>query len=393
MLRGLVQDKDLSNDQLGHIDTLQAEIDEIWNRKGDYKIDPDAWEDMPIFMEHISEEDIEKNTNCAALASIVYDEMPADEVAENRKDHGNRALKMALNPTQENRENLARAAAHSYTEALQAKGKDKALTSVIYANRALAQFIIGNYGHGLEDAQRAVLLWPSYQKAYYRAAKCAAAIKKFALALEFISKVRDMSDPPLDATAEKEFEELRVHCRAELDKVEKKKAADKRKEKVSAVKVSNIARAITSEGIQISGKPEVSSEQMNAYGNPKPYIDENRMLHVPILWMYDEYSQTDMTHDVICDASVLDVLADLLPFPWDDRGRYASPDRLVVFYKVDDGVKVPAYYEVHLDWPLLETFRSETYRMPGLMAVLHVVCKDSPLLEEYKVQRLPSNIS
>ncbi|CCW66174.1 unnamed protein product [Phytomonas sp. Hart1] len=227
MLRGLVDSTKLTGEQQKHIDTLQDEIDEIWNRRGDYKIDPEAWEEMPIFMETITNEDVEKNANCAALSSIVYDEIPPDEVAENRKEHGNCMLNLALNPSQDRRENLARAACNSYTEALQAKGKDMHLTAIIYSNRSLAQFIIGNYGHGLEDAQRAIILSPDYHKAYYRAARCAERLGKYDLALSMLSRGKQVK-PPLDAKGLKEFEELEEVCNEAQSKVD---AEEKRKKR------------------------------------------------------------------------------------------------------------------------------------------------------------------
>ena len=388
MLRGLVKNEQLTAEQEQHIDQLQSEIDEIWNRRGNYQIDPDAWEDMPFFMEHISEEDIAKNASCAALASIVYDEVPPDEIAENRKEHGNRALNLALNPSQERRENLARAACSSYTEALQAKGKDKKLTSTIYANRSLAQYIIGNYGHALEDAQRSIVLNPDYRKAYYRAAKSALALKKYDIGLQLLDKGRCVTDPPMDAATTAEFAELEAQCRSCKEKKSAEDAKLSRTARVQAAKISNVARAITSAGIKRSAKAEVTSEQMGVYGNPQPYFDTDGLLHVPLLFMYDEYQQTDIMHDVACDVCAAELLDELMPFPWDDRGRYQKFDDIVVFYKIDDGVKDPEYYELHQGWPLMEVFRCETYAMPQLMPVLHVVCKSSELVERLKIRRV-----
>ncbi|KPI83967.1 hypothetical protein ABL78_6978 [Leptomonas seymouri] len=388
MLRGLVKNEALTSEQEQHIDQLQSEIDEIWNRRGNYQIDPDAWEDMPFFMEHISEEDIAKNESCAALASIVYDEVPPDEIAENRKTHGNHALNLALNPNQERRENLARAACSSYTEALQAKGKDKNLTSTIYANRSLAQYIIGNYGHALEDAQRSIVLNPSYRKAYYRAAKSALALKKYDIALQLLDKGRQISDPPMDAAATAEFAELETLCTQWKERKNAEDAKLNRTVRVQAAKVSNIARAITSAGIKISSRAEVTSEQMGVYSNPQPFFDSDGLLHVPLLFMYDEYQQTDIMHDVACDVCAAELLEELIPFPWDDRGRYQKISDIIIFYKIDDGAKEPEYYEVHQGWPLLEVFRSEKYQMPQLMPVLHVICQSSDLVECLKIHRV-----
>lgn len=393
MLKGLVDpEKELSEEQKAHIDALQDEIDEIWNRRGNYKIDPDAWEQMPLFMDHITEEDVQNNENCCALASIVYDEVPPDEIAENRKMHGNNALVLALNPSQENRENLARAACHSYTEALQAKGKDAHLSSTIYANRSLAQFIIGNYGHGLEDAQRAIILNPDYHKAYYRGAKCAERLRKYDLAVKLLQKGQSITDPPLAEPSKNEFCELEQICMDAKKKAGERELQLRRKKAVKGAKCSNVAFAITRLGIKLSSQPEITSDQMGVYGNPSPYFDEEKNLHIPILLMYDEYDQTDIMQDVVCDASIDDILEELLPFPWDTHGRYQRKEQIIAFYKIDDRVAFPEYYEINHSWTLLEVFRSSTYAMPQLLPVIHIICQGSTLVTQYNIKP-PSTIS
>ncbi|KEG15277.1 tetratricopeptidedomain 4 [Trypanosoma grayi] len=386
-LRGLVpSDRELTEEQQTQIHDLQAEIDEIWNRRGDYKIDDKAWENMPLFMENITEEDLQKNSDCAALASIAYDEVPAEDIAENRKQHGNKAIQLALNPEQVNKENLARAAAHCYTEGLNAKCSDPVLNSQLYANRSLAQFIIQNYGHGLEDAQRAIILNPEYSKAYYRAARCAERVKKYDLALDLLSKGRRTQPPPEDRALE-EFAELERVCREGKEKAQSKHKKDSVRTRARAAETSNVLRAMTSCGIRVAPTPEVTSEQMGVYGQHQPYFDTDSLLHVPVLFMYDEYQQTDFMQDVACDVSTAELLEELMPFPWDDRGRYRHINDVVVIFKIDDGVKMPEYYEVDPSWPLLEVFRSGSYRMPTLLPVLHVVCRSSELLQEWNPQK------
>ncbi|KAF5224988.1 hypothetical protein ECC02_001921 [Trypanosoma cruzi] len=386
-LRSLVpSDKQLTEEQQSHIQDLQDEIDEIWSRRGDYKIDDKAWEHMPLFMETITEEDMQKNADCAALASIAYDEVPPEDIAESRKQHGNRAIQLALNPEQVNKENLARAAAHCYTEGLNAKCKDPILNSQLYANRSLAQYIIQNYGHGLEDAQRAIILNPDYSKAYYRAARCAERVKKYDLAIDLLSKGRCTNSPP-EGIALEEFEELERVCREGMKNFQKKEKEDSIRTRVRAAETSSLMRALTSYGIRLSPTPEVSSEQMGVYGQHQPYFDAVGLLHVPILFMYDEYQQTDFMQDVTCDVSTAELLDEIMPFPWDDRGRYRHMNEVVVFFKIDDGVKMAEYYEVDLSWPLMEVFRSESYKMPMLLPVLHVVCRSSELLQHWKPQK------
>lgn len=86
----------------------------------------------------------------------------------------------------------------------------------------MAQFIIGNYGHGLEDAQRAIILNPSYHKAYYRAARCAERLRKYSVAIELLTRGKTVIDPPRDEAITKEFDELLDQVKAAQAKANEK---------------------------------------------------------------------------------------------------------------------------------------------------------------------------
>jgi hypothetical protein len=106
--------------------------------------------------------------------------------------------------------------------------------------------------------------------------------------------------------------------------------------------------------------------------------------------MYDEYSQTDYMQDVSCDTSIAELLEEMMPFPWDDRGRYTCAEDLVVAFRIDDGVSMPRVYEVDPSWQLLETFRRPEYQMPLLLPVFHVVPKGSDVLQQWGLHELSS---
>ena len=63
----------LTPEQREKIAALQSEIDEIWSKKGNYKIDDEAWKTMPAFMTEVTEKDVNENPACAALANLAYD--------------------------------------------------------------------------------------------------------------------------------------------------------------------------------------------------------------------------------------------------------------------------------------------------------------------------------
>ncbi|CCW66175.1 unnamed protein product [Phytomonas sp. Hart1] len=124
---------------------------------------------------------------------------------------------------------------------------------------------------------------------------------------------------------------------------------------------------------------------MAIYGNPKPYFDTEGMLHVPILFIYEEYQQSDIMQDVSCDVCIAELLDEMMPFPWDEQERYRSLDDIVVYFTIDDRIKEPEYHVVDVNRPLLEVFSNVKYAMPGLLPVLHVLCKSSELLDRYKI--------
>ena len=390
-LRALIPEgKELTPEESQRIGDMQDEIDQIWSRRGDYQIDPDAWKSMPIFMENISEEDVEKNSSVAAIASVAYEDMPPEEVAMSRKEHGNECLKRAMTPEQVNKDNMARAAVHCYTEGLTAAKSeganvDKTLVAQLYTNRSMAHFIMRNYGHALEDAQRGVLIDPTYPKSYYHGAKAADKVRKYDIAVRLLEQGRK------NVTDEKALADLatmEATIKESLSAAINKEKKDKLKARVDIAENSNILRAITSKGVKVCTRSEVASDQMAQLQQHKPYFgSSDDVLYIPILFMYDEFSQTDFMRDVSTELCLAEILDDMMPFPWDTSNRYAKLDDVVAVYKLDDGVAMPDYHAVDLGWPLIEVMRQATYQMPRLMPVFHIISKHSDaLIDEWKIR-------
>jgi hypothetical protein len=187
--------------------------------------------------------------------------------------------------------------------------------------------------------------------------------------------------------------------------------------RAGAAAKSNILRRMQTYGINVATKMEVSSEQWEQYGRAKPFFEkleqqqqqpsgtdqqqadgsaasvagpaqQKELLHVPMLILWDEVSQSDFLCDVPASACMLDVLGTVLPAPWNEQlgqGRYGSAEGLTVFFKVDDGVKMPEHFEVDPRWELWEIFRAGPYVMPGLVPTFHVVPKASRLLAQFNL--------
>lgn len=391
--------RQLSPEEQERVDKAMKAIEDIWSdkNKGTYKIeDEDAWKRMPMFMSEITEEDVATNPMCAALSSIVYDDADPEETAENRKAAGNKSVQLAMDPERlrailkehpeqiktSNIENILRSAVGSYTEGIQARCANRNLNAQLFANRSLAHFLMQNYGHGLEDSQRAIILDPEYTKAYYRGAKCAEKVRRYEIARSLVEK--GLRTNPSDA-ARAEFAAL-VEVVADGERaVAEKQKRDRLKVRADAADSNALVRQMQNRGIRFSGRLEISTDQFAQLGHKKPYFDESDVLHVPILFMYDEYSTTDFLQDVPTDATLADILTEegIMPFPWDDRGRYSTFDDIVAVFKIDDGVKMPQYHAVSWTWSLLEVLRRKDYEMPAMLPTFHIVPKASDLVKEW----------
>ena len=374
----------LSPEQEARIKELQDEIEEIWNKKGDYVVDEDAWKEMPMFMPEITEKDVETNDAVAALSHLAYEETDPTDVAAQRKEHGNKMMQYALTPGQENHTNFARSAVRSYTEGLEARCPNANINAVLYANRSMAQFILENFGYALEDAQRALKCDPNYAKAYFRGAKAAMRVYKYTIARKFCEKSQNVQPPPTD-TQQEEIAALLTQIQQLEDKLNKKVKVDSRRVRQAAAESSQLTRKMHAKGITVGERPEISTEQWEQVGCKKPFFDDEDVLHVPMLLLYDEFSQSDTLHDVPTDCTVADLVNNILPVPWDNEGRYDSVPKVLAVYKIDDGVAMPQWYEAKLNWQLLEVFRSSTYVMPGIVPTLHIVARDSPLVKEWGI--------
>jgi hypothetical protein len=373
----LLKGRDLSEEQLARIQALQDEITEIWSTPGSYKIDPDAWESMPMFMDDITDKDVAEYDAVAALSNVMFVEVPAEEVADKCKGEGNKFVQLALTATVIlQKKNYGRSAVKSYTEALQAKCADRKMNAMIYANRSMAHWVLENFGHGIEDAQKSIVLDRNYTKAYYRGAKCAVSIKKNDLARKLIDLGLKTDPPPTEQTLA-EFDAILKACDENDAYAAKVARKHKIKERSAAAGSNQLVRKIEAFGIAVGSRCEVSSDQWAQFGSKLPHIEDDGTLHVPMLFLYDEYSQSDFMADVAADCTVGEVVTELLPFPWDTQQRYTDLRAMWIFYKIDDGVKMPEHYAVGLDDQLIEVFRSGKYLMPGLVPTLHILPKNS----------------
>uniref|UniRef100_A0A0E0KJ23 Cns1/TTC4 wheel domain-containing protein n=1 Tax=Oryza punctata TaxID=4537 RepID=A0A0E0KJ23_ORYPU len=154
--------------------------------------------------------------------------------------------------------------------------------SVLFANRAHVNLLLGNHRRALDDAARAVQLSPSNVKAYYRAAKAAIALSLLSEAASFCR--RGLEQDP----ANEELKKLLAQVDAQQSEQDRHRA--KVAQAVSAAK--DIVAAMEKRGLTL-GK----ATYQELTGVKKPKLDEQGVLHWPVLLLYPEVMSSDFIED------------------------------------------------------------------------------------------------
>ena len=275
--------------------------------------------DHPLFWDELPE-DAESDPNYAALLALAEESTP-EERAANFKTQGNKKLQVGL---QSKSKLMLREAIKFYGEGLKLQAKDEALNSVLLSNRAHVESLLGNWRNALSDALMAKKTDPSNAKAYYRAAKAALqlGINDQCCELCLEGQAIDPSSkefPALLVTArEKQGEEKRQHEEAARRKREEEEPARR------------LAAAIVSRGWQVT-LPQVRIESSS-----RPSLDDEGLMHWPVLILYP----VNMQQDAIEDFAETDSFSDHLdvmfgpsapPLSWDQRNDYCR-DKIELYF-------------------------------------------------------------
>ncbi|XP_040834426.1 tetratricopeptide repeat protein 4 isoform X2 [Ochotona curzoniae] len=205
----------------------------------------DRWEEefekIPLFMKKAPTEiDPEENPDLACLQSMIFDEERSpEEQAKTYKDEGNDYFK----------EKDYKKAVISYTEGLKKKCADPDLNTILYTNRAAAQYYLGNFRSALNDVTAARKLKPCHLKAIVRGALCHLELKHFAEAVNWCDEGLQ-----IDAKEKKLLE-----LRAKADKLKRTQQRDLRKAKLKEQKEQNQNEALL-EAVKIYFEDEDRAE-------------------------------------------------------------------------------------------------------------------------------------
>lgn len=364
------------------------------------------WEEefdkVPMFMKTAPENiDPEKHPDLACIQSIIHDDdRTPEEKARSLKDEGNEYFK----------EKNYKKAIVSYTEGLKKNCMDIELNAILYTNRAAAHFHLGNMRSALNDATAAKKLKPDHIKAIIRGAQCSVELHNYAGALQWCDEGLRLI--PTD----KKLQELR----ATADKQKREADRDARKAKVKAKKQQNekeaLLAAIKERGIKLlktepsrhrgsDGEDDdgdggasraLADLELDGIGSQEAtgarvYMDEQGVLHWPVLFLYPEHSQTDFISAFCENSSFMDHLAVMfgeeLP-PWDSERKY-QPQNLQLFFENPEKGNL---YQVDLEKSLLNVLQHQRCSVKAGTPSFIVLVSGSPFSKQFlsgkKVQRL-----
>uniref|UniRef100_A0A8B9J6D3 Cns1/TTC4 wheel domain-containing protein n=1 Tax=Astyanax mexicanus TaxID=7994 RepID=A0A8B9J6D3_ASTMX len=330
----------------------------------------EEFEKVPMFMKTAPEEiDPLKNPDLACIQSIIHDDdRPPEEQAKSLKDEGNEYFK----------EKNYKKAIVAYTEGLKKNCSDSDLNAILYTNRAAAHFYLGNMRSALNDATAARKLKSDHIKAIIRGAQCCMELHNYAEALQWCDEGLRI------LPTEKKLQELR----AKADKQKRAAERDARKAKAKVKKERTdrdaLLTAVKERGIKLmpgqrQHRSSDSEEDDGAEGSAadmaelnldgfstqeatgaKVYLDEQGVLHWPVLFLYPEYRQTDFISAFCENSSFIDHLTVMfreeLP-PWDTDKKYC-PQNLQLF--IEDHEK-GHIYEVDVTKSLLSVLQHTRY--------------------------------
>lgn len=269
---------------------------------------------MALWMEPGSEPMTENE-----LADIDAIQAIKESAAVEFKEKGNELVKKGKKHYSE--------AIESYTKAINQKALRDSDTSVIYANRAHVNLLLGNYRRALNDAEDAIKLLSSNVKAYYRAVKAALALGLLSEALRYCKDGIE-HDP--------NNEEMKKLLRV----IEFKKMESERHGLEVAQAVNDAERLVSafdSRGYKI-GK----GIYQELTGLRKPVLDESGILHWPVLLLYAEVMSSDFIEE-FCETDMFADHLDVMfsesspPLPWDTKHNYTR-DAIELYYEAGCGV-------------------------------------------------------
>ncbi|CAB3988753.1 tetratricopeptide repeat 4 [Paramuricea clavata] len=379
-------DEDLNN----YVDKM---LEKNKNYKYAHPLSEDNWEEelenIPLFMTKCPEEvDPEKAPGVAAMQAMKFEEDDPDARALSYKDDGNEEFK---------KENYKKAI-KVYTEGIKVNCSDTVVMSTLFANRANAHYKIGNYRTSLNDATEAKNIQPGYIKAIFRGGCACIELERYNDAINWC-KEGLAHDPD-----QKCFQDLLKKATLKLKQYER----DKRKKEAEENKMrkanDRLIEAIMSRGVSLRSIPgQVNNEEdrednsevdkLTALGLNNQHIpgkgqvtlDDDGVLHWPVLFVYPEYGQTDFIeafNENLRFSDNLQVMFSSQDVPWDVDRKY-RPSQLEIYF---EDVEKNALVFVTQSTCLANVLSNPRYVVYGGTPSFIILVKDTPFQEQFKTK-------
>ncbi|KAI3438195.1 hypothetical protein D9Q98_000632 [Chlorella vulgaris] len=270
------------------------------------------WDEMPA--------DGSEHPDAAALQAIMADTTPEEQV-EGFKNLGNDALKAGL---RNKKKFYLRQAIEQYDKGLQVQCADAALNSILCSNRAHVNLLLGNFRNAYQDGLAALRHNDGNVKAFYRAAKGALGLRKYDRCMELCAQGLHV-DP-----GSSELKDISRRAAVQKEAQQQRDSAEQRRQMLIRSPARSLAEAVLARGWQV-GRPQFT------IGDRRPAVDEEGLVHWPVLFFYPEAS---MQHDVVDDVCEEDMLRDHLDImfgpeapalDWDAEGQYSRANLELYF--------------------------------------------------------------
>ncbi|GAV84181.1 TPR_11 domain-containing protein [Cephalotus follicularis] len=269
---------------------------------------------MALWMESGSEPKTESEiADLQAITALKH------SAAVELKEKGNQYVKMGKKHYNE--------AIDCYTRAINQNVLSDYDTSILFANRAHVNLLLGNHRRALIDSEDAVKLCPTNLKALYRAAKAALSLMLLTEAKSFCYKGLE-KDPDND-----DLKKLVSQIDALKLEQEQRQALVSR----AVAEAKELVFAIEERGLKI-GK----AVYQELTGLRKPILDKDKILHWPVLLLYAEVMTSDFIEN-FCETDLFSAHLDIMlsegcpPLQWDRENHYTR-ENIELYYEAGPGI-------------------------------------------------------
>ncbi|GIX80855.1 tetratricopeptide repeat protein 4 [Caerostris darwini] len=324
----------------------------------------DKWEEQmeehPFFRTKPIEEGEELPPLVEALQELKYDpsENDPEELAESYKNDGNQHFKFRR----------FRRAVECYTKGIEANCNVDELNSQLYANRAAAQFHIGNYKKSLRDAEASRKHNPKNLKAYQRGALCCLKLEEFDDCVSWCNEGLNLSS------------EDKVLIKSKEEAIKQKKIKERdiraRNAKAAAIKSETemLEMAIKERGIVMADNT-LREPHFLALIDSKVCLASGR-LKWPVLFIYPEFGTTDLFQNFSEDSNFITIFDQLYNEEnspkWDQELKYSAES--VQMYFTDEDFLIP----VDKTKSLKEALTLKRYKVQNATPHFLVTVRHSP---------------